>query len=74
MGMAIAIGCDQFRWPTMGAKPETQFMPERRLRHAQIAFRLIEKISEMNSRVSVSEKGFPRGPKFVRYETNRKQR
>ena len=65
MGATIAIDRDQFRWPTMGAKPEAQFMGESRLRDPQVAFRFVEKISEINSRVSVCGQIFPRGPKFV---------
>jgi|SRR5215470_11251583 len=34
MSVAITIDRDQFRWPTMGAKPETQLVGERRFGHA----------------------------------------
>ena len=70
MGATIAIDRDQFRWPTMGAKPEAQFVSESRLRDPQVAFRFVEKISEINNRVSVCGQIFPCGPKFVRYEAN----
>jgi len=49
----------------MGAKTEAQLIGERRLSHAQVAFGLIEKIAEMNSRVSVRGKILPCDPKFV---------
>ena len=74
MGATIAIDRDQFRWPTMGAKPEAQFVSESRLRDPQVAFRFVEKISDVHWKVSVSGKIFPCHPKFVRYEANRKQR
>jgi hypothetical protein len=65
MRTATAIRRDQFRRPATRAKTEAQLVGESRLRHAQVAFRFIEKISEMNSGVSVNQKIFPGDPKFV---------
>ena len=48
-------------------------MGETRLGHAQIAFRFIEKVSDVHRRVSVGRQIFPRSPKLVGYEADRKE-
>ena len=74
MRASTAIRRDQFRRPASRAKTKAQLAGESRLRHAQVAFCFIEKISNIHSRVSVGRKIFARGPKLVGYQTNRKQR
>jgi hypothetical protein len=74
MRPSTAIGRDQFRRPASRAKTEAQFMGESRLRHPQVVFRFIEKIPNVHGSVSVGREIFARGPKFVGYEANGKQR
>ena len=74
MRASTAIRRDQFRRPASRAKTKAQLAGESRLRHPQVAFGFIEKISNIHSRVSVGRKIFARGPKLVGYQTNRKQR
>jgi hypothetical protein len=73
MRAATAIDRDQFGWPTVGAKTETQFMRKRRLGHTQIAFGFIKEIPNVDARVSVGRKIFARNPKLVGYEADGKE-
>ena len=70
MRASTAIRRDQFRRPASPAKTKAQLMGESSLRHAQVAFCFIEKISNIHSRVSVGRKIFARGPQLVGYQTH----
>ena len=73
MRASTAIRRDQFRRPASRAKTKAQLAGESRLRHAQVAFCFIEKISNVHGRVSIGRKIFARRPKLVGYEADGKK-
>ena len=67
---AIAIGRGEFRRPAMRAEIETQFARERRLGHAEVAFRLQKDAVDPGGHIPVRRQIFASDAKFVRNETD----